>query len=70
MVQLIQQSRKKNSNCFVSIVISNKLNAKGIECAQSMGVDTLVIPSLNRTREEFEAEVLKVSKNLFFNQRK
>lgn len=68
MVQLIRQSRKKNSNCFISIIISNKSNAKGIEYARSMNVDTLVIPSYKKTREEFEIEVSKVKKNYcFFN---
>ncbi|CAD5229451.1 unnamed protein product [Bursaphelenchus okinawaensis] len=62
MVKLIEQSRSSGSNCYVSVVVSNKENALGLQKARRMGVDTLVIPH-GTDRAEFERKVTKELKS-------
>jgi phosphoribosylglycinamide formyltransferase-1 len=42
----------------ICIVISNRPDARGIETAQQRGLDTRVIPSRGKQREEHDAEVV------------
>jgi len=42
----------------VSVVISDKPNAPGLEKAKQRNIDTLIIESRGRTREEHEAEII------------
>lgn len=42
----------------VSVVISNKADANGLEKARERGVDTVIIEQNGRTREEHDAEVI------------
>jgi phosphoribosylglycinamide formyltransferase-1 len=42
----------------IAVVISNKPDAGGIEVAKGMGLDTLVIPSKGKPREEHDREVV------------
>ncbi len=42
----------------IAIVISNRLDAPGIESARRRGLDTLVIPSKGKVREEHDREVV------------
>jgi phosphoribosylglycinamide formyltransferase-1 len=42
----------------IAIVISNHADAPGIEAAQQRGLNTLVIPSKGRVREEHDREVI------------
>ena len=42
----------------IALVISNKADAGGIEVAKRMGLETLVIPSKGRSREEHDREVV------------
>lgn len=71
MSHLIQQTRKRNSNCHISVVISNNPNALGVNLARSLGVDSIVIPHGN-SREEFEKRINQVNilrktlKKIFF----
>lgn len=57
MVRLIEQSRKRNSHCYVSVIISNKANAAGLPIARSMGVRTVAILHAGETRQTFEAKI-------------
>lgn len=61
MKRLIEQSQTRGSNCQIGLVVSNKADVKGLETASSMGIETLVIPHVGQTREEFELKVTKVS---------
>lgn len=60
MAELIRQSRKRHSNYFVSVIISNKDGVRGIHLAREMGVQSVVVPSQGRTRKQFEAHLQKV----------
>jgi phosphoribosylglycinamide formyltransferase-1 len=42
----------------IAIVISNRADAPGIQAARGRGLNTLVIPSKGRVREEHDAEVV------------
>ena len=42
----------------ISIVISNRAEAPGIEHARKLGLDALVIPSKGKPREQHDAEVI------------
>jgi len=50
----------KIPNARVSIVISNKLDAGGLEVAKRMGLEALVVPSKGKPREEHDREVVAV----------
>lgn len=56
MVNLIKRTRRPDSNCEVVMVISNKAGVKGLEVAESLGVQTAVIPH-TAVREESERAV-------------
>lgn len=43
----------------ISVVISNRADAPGIEIARQRGLNALVIPSKGRVREEHDAEVAR-----------
>jgi len=45
--------------CEIVLVFSNKPLAKGLEIAQSLGVETASILSKGKKREEFDAEVVE-----------
>lgn len=42
--------------CEVDFVLSNNPDAAGIKLAESKGIKTFVVPTKNKTREEFENE--------------
>jgi phosphoribosylglycinamide formyltransferase 1 len=42
----------------IAVVISNRIDAPGIESARRRGLDTLVIPSKGKVREEHDREVV------------
>jgi phosphoribosylglycinamide formyltransferase-1 len=44
----------------ISVVISNRADAPGVVTARERGLNTLVIPSKGRTREEHDREVVAV----------
>lgn len=44
---------------FPSVIISNCPTAKGLETAESYGIDTIAIESNNKTREIFEEELIR-----------
>ena len=46
----------------ISIVISNKAEAPGLESAKHRGLNALLIPSKGRVREEHDAEIVKALK--------
>jgi phosphoribosylglycinamide formyltransferase-1 len=50
----------KIPNARIAIVISNRPDAGGIEVARKLGLDTLVIPSKGKAREEHDREVVAV----------
>ena len=45
-------------NSEVAVVISDKLNAAGLEKARTCGVETVVIERRGRTREQHDAEII------------
>jgi phosphoribosylglycinamide formyltransferase 1 len=45
-------------NARIAIVISNRSDAGGIATAQRLGIDTAVIPSKNKAREDHDREVV------------
>jgi len=47
----------------ISIVISNRAEAPGIEHARKLGLDALVIPSKGKPREQHDAEVIAALEN-------
>lgn len=47
----------------ISIVISNRAEAPGIEHARRLGLDALVIPSKGKPREQHDAEVIAALQN-------
>jgi phosphoribosylglycinamide formyltransferase 1 len=49
---------KKIKDARIAIVISNRGDAQGIETAKELGLDTLVIPSKGKQREEHDQEVV------------
>jgi phosphoribosylglycinamide formyltransferase-1 len=48
----------KIPNARVAIVISNRTDAGGIEVAKKLGLETLVIPSKGKAREDHDREVV------------
>ncbi len=48
----------KIPNARIAVVISNKLDAGGLEVARRMGLEALVIPSKGKPREEHDREVV------------
>lgn len=60
MARLVEQSLRPTSNCFVSVVISNKAGVLGLDIARELGVDSIVIESVGLSREQFEEQVTKV----------
>ncbi|HYG98752.1 MAG TPA: phosphoribosylglycinamide formyltransferase [Terriglobales bacterium] len=53
---------KRIPNARISVVISNRADAPGIEVARQRGLHAVVIPSKGRVREEHDADVVKVLK--------
>jgi phosphoribosylglycinamide formyltransferase 1 len=49
---------KKIADARIAIVISNRTDARGIETAKELGLDTLVIPSKGKQREEHDQAVV------------
>jgi phosphoribosylglycinamide formyltransferase-1 len=47
-------------NAEIAVVISNKEDAPGIAAAKKRGLDARVIPSKGKTREQHDAEMVKV----------
>ena len=47
----------KISNARIAIVISNRTDAGGIEVAQRLGLEAVVIPSKGKAREDHDREV-------------
>jgi len=47
----------KISNARIAIVISNRADAGGIEVAQGLGLEAVVIPSKGKAREDHDREV-------------
>jgi phosphoribosylglycinamide formyltransferase 1 len=48
----------KISNARIAIVISNRTDAGGIEVAQRLGLEAVVIPSKGKAREDHDREVV------------
>ena len=48
----------KIPNARIAIVISNRADAGGVETARRLGLETLVIPSKGKAREEHDREVV------------
>ncbi|KAI1724167.1 phosphoribosylglycinamide synthetase, ATP-grasp (A) domain-containing protein [Ditylenchus destructor] len=59
MAHLVEQSLRPTSNCFVSVVISNKAGVLGLDIARQLGVDSIAIESAGLSREQFEEQVTK-----------
>src|ERR1700687_2029509 len=53
----------KIPNARIAIVISNRTDAGGLEVARNMGIDTLVVPSKGKVREEHDREVIAELQN-------
>jgi len=60
IAESIEAGRIKNAR--ISVVISNKPDALGIEVARQRGLEAIVIPSKGRVREEHDAEVVAALK--------
>ncbi|KAJ1360550.1 hypothetical protein KIN20_019551 [Parelaphostrongylus tenuis] len=56
MAKLIESSQKPGSHCEVVVVISNKAGVKGLEVANKMGIETIVIPH-TKIREEGDSKI-------------
>lgn len=56
LVRQAQNGILKNV-CEVALVFSNKPQARGLAVAQKLGIETAVIPSKGRRREDFDREV-------------
>ncbi|HET8826565.1 MAG TPA: formyltransferase family protein, partial [Terriglobales bacterium] len=48
----------KIADARIAIVISNRIDAGGIETAKRLGLETLVIPSKGKQREDHDREVV------------
>jgi phosphoribosylglycinamide formyltransferase-1 len=53
----------KISNARIAVVISNKSEAGGIATAKRMGLETLVIPSKGKPREDHDREMVAALQN-------
>jgi phosphoribosylglycinamide formyltransferase 1 len=51
-------SSGKIHNAQIAIVISNRADAGGLEVARRLGLETVVIPSKGKVREEHDSEVV------------
>ena len=51
-------SSGKIPNARIAVVISNRAEAGGIEVARTLGLETLVIPSKGKAREDHDREVV------------
>ena len=51
------------SNSEIAVVISDRVDATGLEKARARGVETVVIERQGRTREEHDAEIISELKN-------
>jgi phosphoribosylglycinamide formyltransferase-1 len=51
---------EKIANARIAIVISNRPDAAGIATARRLGIDTAIIPSKNKAREEHDRDVVGV----------
>jgi phosphoribosylglycinamide formyltransferase 1 len=49
---------RKITNARIAIVISNRVDAGGIETAKRLGLETLVVPSKGKAREAHDREVV------------
>ena len=49
----------KIGDARIAVVISNRTEAAGIETAKGLGIDTLVIPSKGKEREDHDREVAR-----------
>lgn len=56
LVDAVQSGEIPDSQ--VSVIISNKADAAGLEKARARGVETVVIEQKSRTREEHDAEIV------------
>ena len=64
MEAIIKASLQKEINFNVILVISNKIDAKGIDKAKDYGIDTKTIPHKSYiNRQEFEEDILKALQN-------
>jgi len=45
--------------CEISVILSDRAEAAGIDKAKSLGLPTLIVPSVGRSREDFEREILE-----------
>jgi phosphoribosylglycinamide formyltransferase-1 len=50
----------KIANARIAIVVSNRQDAGGLAIARRLGIDTAIIPSKNKAREEHDREVVGV----------
>ena len=62
LVHQVQSGILKNV-CEVALVFSNKAEAKGLEIAENLGIETAFIPSKGKKREEFDSEVVQFLKS-------
>src|SRR5205823_3692988 len=46
------------ANARIAVVISNRTDAGGIETAKKLGLETLIVPSKGKQREEHDREVV------------
>ena len=56
IVDAVQSGRIPN--CSVSVVISDKKTAQGLEMARMLGIETVVVARNERSREEHDAEIV------------
>ena len=61
-VAIAESCRAGRLDAEIAIVISNRADVGGIDRARSMGLQTLVIPSKGRLREEHDGEVIAALK--------
>ena len=57
---LLDACEEVDSNAHIAVVISNRKNAFGLQRAVDRGVPTKWVPHRNRTREEFEDDLISV----------
>ena len=62
METIVQQAQNGilNEVCEVVLVFSNKPQAKGLEIAKELGIETASIPSKGKQREDFDREVVQL----------
>ncbi len=57
LLSLIEAAKEPGFPAEIVLVASNRPQAEGLVHAEAVGIPTLCVPSLGRTREEFEAEL-------------